>query len=97
MEKRKLVTIVTEASLEHRLTDDLLRCGAKGLTVTAARGQGPKNQHAGDIDGGTIRVESVMTDMAAGLLFEVLERDYFPHYSATVWQLEVDVLRGERY
>lgn len=97
MEKRKLVTIITEASLEHRLTGDLVKCGAKGLTITAAHGQGPKKQHFSDIEGGAIRVESVMTEAAAVDLIAVLERDYFPFYASTVWLSDVEVLRGERY
>ena len=97
MEKRKLVTIITEASLEQRLSGDLVKCGAKGLTITAAHGQGPKNQHFSDIEGGAIRVESVMTEEAAADLIMVLERDYFPFYASTVWLSDVEVLRGERY
>lgn len=97
LEKRKLVTIITEASLEHRLTGDLLRCGAKGLTVTAAHGQGPKNQHFSDIEGGSIRVESVMTEAAAADLIGLLETEYFPFYASTMWLADVEVVRGERY
>lgn len=97
MEKRKLVTIITEASLEHRLSTDLLSCGAKGLTITAAHGQGPKNQHFSDIEGGSIRVESVMTATAAAEMIAILEKDYFPYYASTVWLSDVEVLRGERY
>ena len=97
LEKRKLVTIITEASLEQRLSNDLIRCGAKGLTITAAHGQGPKNQHFSDIEGGSIRVESVMTEAAAADLIGLLEPEYFPFYASTVWLADVEVVRGERY
>jgi nitrogen regulatory protein P-II 2 len=94
---RKLLTIVVEASLEQRIAKDLLAGGAKGFTVTSAHGQGPKNQRAGDLEGGNVKIESVLAEASLAGILEVLEKKYFEHYACTVWVTDVQVLRSERY
>ncbi len=94
---RKLLTIVVEASLEQRIGKDLLAGGAKGFTVTTAHGQGPKNQRAGDLEGGNVKIESVVNENSLAGILETLEKKYFEHYACTVWVTDVEVLRGERY
>ena len=42
----KLVTIVAESTLEHRLTDALKELGATGFTVLEGRGEGSRGLHA---------------------------------------------------
>lgn len=97
MEKKKLLTVVTESHLEHRISDVLIAAGAKGLTITPARGQGPKNERFSDIEGGSIRIESVMAPDVLDHVLAVLERDYLPDYTLTLWVNDVEVMRPERY
>jgi nitrogen regulatory protein P-II 2 len=94
---KKLLTIVVEASLEQRIAKDLIAHGAKGFTVTTAHGQGPKNQRAGDLEGGNVKIESVVSDAILPTLLDALEKKYFEHYACTLWITDVQVLRGERY
>jgi nitrogen regulatory protein P-II 2 len=94
---RKLMTIVIEAPLARRLENDLLLCGAKGFTLSAAQGQGPRNQRASDIEGGNVRIEAVVNDGVLELIIEKLKSDYFPHYAVACWITDVEVLRDERY
>ena len=56
--------IVAESLLEARLLDGLATCGAHGWTVTAARGQGPRNRRVSEVEGGNIRVETLVSDAA---------------------------------
>lgn len=94
---KKLLTIVVEASLEQRIAKDLIAGGAKGFTVTTAHGQGPKNQRAGDLEGGNVKIESVVSETILPTLLDALEKKYFEHYACTLWITDVQVLRGERY
>lgn len=94
---RKLMTLVIEAPLARRLENDLLAAGAKGFTITAAQGQGPRNQRASDIDGGNVRIEAVLSEAVLELIIEKLKLDYFPHYAVACWISDVEVLRDERY
>ena len=88
---------MVEASLEQRIAKDLISNGAKGFTVTSAHGQGPKNQRAGDLEGGNVKIESVVSETILPSLLEALEKKYFEHYACTLWLTDVEVLRGERY
>jgi nitrogen regulatory protein P-II 2 len=97
LNKRKLVTIVIETSLAHRLEEDLLECGAKGFTSSLAHGAGPKNQRSSDIEGGNVRIETVVSDSVLEAILEKLKSNYFPHYAISCWVSEVEVVREDRY
>jgi nitrogen regulatory protein PII len=97
LKKRKLMTIVIETSLAHRLEEDLLECGAKGFTSSITHGAGPKNQRSSDIEGGNVRVETVVNDSVMEAILEKLQTSYFPHYAISCWVSDVEVVRDERY
>jgi hypothetical protein len=89
--------IVAESVLESRLIDDLTRCGARGWTMTPARGAGPRGRRVGEVEGGNIRIESLVSADVADRLWALLEESYFAHYAVTAWTVPVTVARGERY
>jgi nitrogen regulatory protein P-II 2 len=95
--KRKLLTVVCEGALESRLIKDLLSLGAKGYTVTDAHGTGPRNQRNADLEGGNIRIEVVTSEMTLERITERLQSDYFPNYAISLWVVDVEVMRKERY
>lgn len=92
-----LVTIVTEAILEGRLTRDIEECGSRGWTITDSRGHGPRNRRASELEGGNIRLETLVTPAAAAAIMDLLAREYFPAYAVAAWRTEVHVSRLERY
>lgn len=94
---RKLITLVAESGLENRLVAMLTDQGARGYTVSSAHGEGPRGERAGDISGGNIRIETVVSKESAQKILARLERDYFPHYAVTCWLSDVEVIREERY
>lgn len=70
---------------------------ARAYTVLAAHGEGPRNQRAGDISGGNIRIESVLSEAVLDEVLAKIAADYFPHYALSAWVTDVEVLRDERY
>jgi len=94
---RKLITLVAESGLENRLTSMIQDQGARGYTVSTAHGEGPRGDRAGDISGGNIRIETVVTPDVTEKILAVLERDYFPHYAVTCWLSDVEIIREDRY
>ena len=94
---RKLLTIVVETTIANRLTDDLIALGAKGFTSGLATGTGPKDSAANYIDGGNLRIETVVKDDVLERILEKLEASYFPNYSVTAWVTDVGVIRQDRY
>jgi len=97
LKQRKLLTIVAEAALEQRLSKDVVRLGAKGFTISPAHGMGPRNQRTGDLEGGNIRLETVISNEVLIQILELLETNYFPHYACSAWVTQVEVVRDERY
>lgn len=91
------IVIITESVLEARLLRDIERCGARGWTVSAVRGQGPAHQRLSDVEGGHIRIETVISDDAADRIWAMLETSYFPDFAMTAWSYDVHVQRSHRY
>ncbi|HBB39138.1 MAG: transcriptional regulator [Micrococcales bacterium] len=97
LKKRKLLVVVIEAGLVTRLARDVMAKGAKGYTVTSANGLGPRNQRAGDLEGGNAKLETVVPEATAEALLELLKENYFPHYACSAWVSDVEILRDDRY
>lgn len=91
------MVIVAESVLEQALLRDLSSCGALGWTVTASRGHGPRNRRVSELEGGNIRVETLVSAAVAERIWDVLEIRYFTSYAIAAWQHEVVVARSERY
>jgi len=91
------VTIVTEYVLESRLVRDLAACGATGWTITEASGQGPRGRRVSEVEGGNIRVETLVSAEVAERIWDKLAAEYFPSYAVAAWSSKVLVARPERY
>lgn len=91
------VTIVAESIVESRLLEGLADSGARGWTVTSARGMGPRNSGVSEIEGGSIRVEVLASVSVAERIWQLLREDYFTNYSIAAWEYPVTVARIDRY
>lgn len=91
------VTIVAESLLEERLLKDLEVAGARGYTLTAARGAGARGVRSSEWEGGNVRIETLVSAAVAQRLLERLAEAYFPHYAVVAWVETVEVVRGDRY
>lgn len=97
-ESRKLLTIVTESSLEARLVADLERLGASGYTITEGRGKGRRGVRNADWDqAGNIRLEVVCDAASAAAISAHLEKTYFEHYAMILFAADVQVLRSGKF
>jgi hypothetical protein len=93
-----LITIITEASLEHTLTDRLKRLGAPGYTVSDARGEGQRGvRDAGWQASGNIRIEVVCDRTTAQAITAYLQHHYYDNYAMILFMSEVSVLRPEKF
>jgi len=95
--KIKCLTIVAEVILEQRILDDLRACGARGWTVTSARGAGPQHRQISDFEGGNSRIEVLVDEEVSERIWQLLERDYFPDFAVSAWLTDVEVARPDRY
>jgi nitrogen regulatory protein PII len=97
-ERRKLLTIVAEASLEQRLVRDLEQLGAHGYTITDARGKGRRGERGAKFDlDRNIRVEVVCDAATAEAIGDHMKRRYYDDYAMILVVADVEVLRPEKF
>lgn len=95
---RKLLTIVTEASLERVLAADIERLGGHGYTITDARGKGSRGaRNASWTESSNIRIEVVCDDATAQAIAGHLQARYYAHYGMILFISDVEVLRPEKF
>lgn len=94
----KLLTIVTEAALEHVLVKDFERLGAKGYTITDARGKGHRGtRDAAWSESSNIRVEIVCDATTALAIASYLQDHYYKNYGMILFMSDVEVLRSAKF
>lgn len=94
---RQLVTIVSEPVVEQKLIDDIKKCGAKGYSVGHVSGEGVTGNHSLDLNGPSIRIETVVTDKVAEAIMTMLAENYFDKYATVAWVTPTQVLRPSRF
>ena len=95
---RKLLTVVTEAALEATLVSEIERLGARGYTITDARGKGSGGKRdATWAPHANIRVEVLCGADTAVAICEALRERYSDNYSMVMYVADVDVLRPEKF
>lgn len=95
---RKLLTIVTEAVLENILVREIQRLGARGYTITDARGKGHRGvRNAGWEPSSNIRIEIVCKEETAQDIAAYLREHYYDNYAMILFIDEVEVLRPQKF
>lgn len=94
---RQLITIVAESVVEQKLIDDIKKCGAKGYSLSHVRGEGVTGKHTLDLNGPSIRLESVVTDKVAESILDMLAEKYFEKFAVIAWITPAYVARPERF
>ena len=95
---RKLLTIVSEAALEETLVRDIEALGARGYTITDARGKGSHGKRdASWTADANIRIEVLCDVRTAHVIGAALRERYYANYSMVMYLSEVEVLRPEKF
>jgi nitrogen regulatory protein P-II 2 len=94
---RQLVTIISEAVVEQKLIDDVKSCGAKGYSIGHVRGEGATGNRSLDLNGPSVRLETVVTDKVAEKILEMLSTKYFGKYATVAWITPTNVVRPEHF
>ena len=95
---RKLLTIVAEAALEATLVREIEALGARGYTITDARGKGSH----GIRDGSWPRTANIRLEVLCGAdtaiaICAALHERYSDNFSMVLFVGDVDVLRPEKF
>ena len=95
---RKLVTIVCEADMESTLLPELARVGARGYTITEARGQGVRGVRDGAWRASSnIRIEVLCDAQVADDLADMLQARYYADFGMVVFVVDAAVLRPAKF
>jgi nitrogen regulatory protein PII len=95
---RRMVTIVTEAALERALIEELETLGARGFTITDARGKGSRGMRQSDwAQEGNIRVEVICDPTLADSIAQRVRERFYDHYAMILFLQDVSVLRSDKF
>ncbi len=87
-----LLTILTEAVLEDTIIDELLALGAKGYTISDARGSGTHGLRSGRWTvSGNIRIEVVGDAALCARIVERLQAEYERDYGLLMFTTQVEL------
>ena len=94
----KLVTIVVEPALEHRLTGEIRGLGATGFSIVDGHGAGTRGGSRGiDVPGSNVRIETLVPAPVAARIVDHLAHHYFAVASLVAYVADVSVVRTEKY
>jgi nitrogen regulatory protein PII len=94
----KLLTVVCESGLEEEVATALVRHGARGYTVTDARGRGAHGLRDGSWSAGAnIRFEVLCCESTALGLMAMLDEHYFADYYMVAFLSDIQVLRPAKF
>lgn len=97
-EKRTLLTVFTEASIEHVLIRDMDRLGIRGYTISDARGKGNRGVRDASWDESrNIRIEVICDRLQAETLLTHLQARYYSNYAMVAFLADVEVLRPGKF
>ena len=95
---RRMVTIVTEATLERALVGELESLGVRGFTITDARGKGSRGTRQSDwAQEGNIRVEVICDPTLADSIAQRVRERFYDHYAMILFLQDVSVLRSDKF
>lgn len=94
----KLLTVVSEAQLEDELVHELTAQGARGYTISDARGSGARGvRDSSWSQGANIRVEVLCDEPTAERIVKRLRERFYADYAMVLFVHDVAVLRPEKF
>jgi nitrogen regulatory protein P-II 2 len=93
----QVLTIVAEAAVESRLVRDVKALGAKGYSVGHVRGEGSTSSDLQDLNGPSVRLETVVTGAVAEAILAHLADHYFGRFAVVAWLTPARVMRPDRF
>lgn len=87
-----LLTIIGESILEEWIIDDVTRLGARGYTITDARGRGTHGTRRGNWRaGGNVRIDVIGPGDLCARITEHLAREYEKDYGLLMYTTPVSL------
>lgn len=98
LQKRKLLTIITESSLESTIIKTIKQFGAKGYTLVNAQGEGARGVRKGDWDENrNIIIQTVCKEDVAHKVMDHLYNNYYDDFAMIAYASEIEIHRPEKF
>jgi hypothetical protein len=98
MEKRTVLTVITESAIEKTLLRDFKRLGVRGYTIVDARGQGRRGVRAAATDeSANIRIEVICTRALAESVLEDFLARYYDNFAMVAYLHDIDIIRPDKF
>ncbi len=97
-ENRTLLTVITESAIEETLLKDIEKLGARGYTVSDARGRGARGVRDatwGEVS--NIRLEVICPRVLAEAILSHIQSHYYANYAMVAFLQDVEILRPEKF
>jgi nitrogen regulatory protein PII len=92
------LTLICEEALEDLVGQDIIDAGAKGYTVTEARGRGKRGvRDAQWLLSSNIRIEILCNEAVALLIMERIEAKYAQHYGLVIFLQDARAPQADKY
>lgn len=96
--KLRLLTIITESALESTVVEEIEKQGARGYTVTNARGNGSRGVRSGAWGASSnIRIEVVCNEEVEDAITTYLKEHYYKNFAMIIFCSDVDVIRSDKF
>ncbi|MEK9804396.1 MAG: transcriptional regulator [Curvibacter sp.] len=92
------LTLICEEALEDLIGQDIIEAGAKGYTVTDARGRGKRGvRDAQWLLSSNIRIEILCSDAVARRIMACVETKYAQHYGLVIFMQDALAPQADKY
>ena len=96
--RTKVVVLVCEEELETIVLPEMLAAGAKGYTITEARGCGNRGvRDARWLLSSNVRIEAVCNAAVAKAIIALVEEKYANNYGLVIYASDIEVLQPDKY
>ncbi|WCL50845.1 P-II family nitrogen regulator [Leptospira sp. GIMC2001] len=97
LEKRKLVTIIIQDTMEKDVIENIKSLGIKGYTISPASGEGISQVRNNAWEGSNVRIETILREETALNLMKLMGELYFDLYGVIVFSQDVEVIRKDKF
>lgn len=98
VEKRVMLTIITESTIEEDLLSEIETLGVRAWTVTDARGRGHRGvRNANWQETSNVRIEIILCRSRAEQVILFLKERFYNDYAMITFLQEVEVLRPDKF
>jgi nitrogen regulatory protein PII len=93
-----LVVLICEEALEAIVVPDLLAAGAKGYTVSEARGRGSRGVQDGRwLLSSNVRIEILCQEDVARRIVEMIVSKHSDNFGLVVYAVDVETIRSDKF